>query len=378
MTRSAARRIAAGLLSWIAALGLGLALLEGGLRLAGRNPVFINPLNSFHRGHAILGWLGVPGLDARFVRSEFDVWIETGPLGFRESGSKVAPSEDAVRISFLGDSFTWGWGVGQGDVFTDRLQDAVGPDFAIRNRGLNAWGTVQQALLLEDLMVREPPDAVAVMFFRNDFANNLDGKGGRRPYIELAQPGGDVAWRPVARPLGGVWRDLRRGSAALTLLAEGWNRARARLEAKPPDAPPRVRPPPTPREIRAFEASLRRMQSACHERCALVVVYIADPAELGEPAGPSPMAREVERVTERLDVGFIDLLPVFRDASRPGGPPLYFPEDQHWTAQGHRVAASGLADWVDTIGQSARRKHEDVVAHDRLSASTRRAGAVLR
>ena len=43
-------------------------------------------------------------------------------------------------------------------MFTDRLQDAVGPDFAIRNRGLNAWGTVQQALLLEDLgMIQGQP-----------------------------------------------------------------------------------------------------------------------------------------------------------------------------------------------------------------------------
>jgi len=369
VTRSAAR--------WVAAFGVGLALLEGGLRLAGRDPVFINPLNSFHRGHAVLGWLGVPGLTARFVRPEFDVSIETGPLGFRESGSKVTPLAEAVRVSFLGDSFTWGWGVGQGEVFTDRLQDAVGPGFAIRNRGLNAWGTVQQALLLEDLMVREPAEAVAVMFFRNDFANNLDGKGGRRPYIELAERGGEVAWRPATRPLGGMWRDLRRRSAALTLLAEGWNRARAGLEVKPPELRPRARPAPTPREVRAFEASLARLQSACRERCALVVVYIADPSELLENAGPSPIAREVARVTERLGVDYIDLLPVFRIASRRGGLPLYFPEDQHWTAEGHRVAAARLEDWIEAIGRSARRDHEDVVADHGLPAPTRGTGALL-
>ena len=379
MTPSRASRFALwALLGWCAAVGLGVLLLEGGLRLAGRDPVFINPLNSFHRGHPVVGWLGVPGLAARFVRPEFDVRIVTGPDGFRESGARVVPGADAVRVSFLGDSFTWGWGGGQGEVVTDPLQDAAGPGFAILNRGLNAWGTVQQALLLEELVAREPPDAVAVMFFRNDFANNLDAKGGRRPYLTWPGPGESAVWHPVRRPLGGWWRELRRRSAALTLLAEGWNRGRARLEGDEGGAGPRARPAPTPREVRAFEASLARIRSICWGRCALVVVYIADPSELDPATGPSPIGRAVAEVASRLEIDFIDLLPVFRGASRPEPSPLYFPQDQHWTARGHALAAAALAPWVQARGLAARRNHEDLVDHGRLPTPAGRPGALLR
>ena len=346
VTRRRYGRAARGVLSWLASVTLGLLLLEGSLRLAGRDPVFINPLNSFHEGHPRLGWLGAPGLVGRFIRPEFDVTIETGPLGFRASGSRTRPAQDALAVSFLGDSFTWGWGVSQGEVLTDQLQDRLGPAFRVRNRGINAWGTVQEALLLEELMQREPPDVVAVMFFRNDLANNLDGKGGRRPFVELVDDGERVLWRGVTRPLGSGWRDIRRRSAALTLLAEGWNRARTLLEAPREAQPPKARPAPTAGELRAFEASLARMAEACRGRCALGVIYIADPSELIEPAEPSEIARGVAAVCGRLGVEFLDLSPRFLAAARDSAEPLYFPLDHHWTPAGHAVAADALAPWL--------------------------------
>lgn len=339
-----------GALGWLASVTLGLLLLEGGLRLVGRDPVFINPLNSFHEGHPRLGWLGAPGLVGRFIRPEFDVTIETGPLGFRASGAQVRPAEDALAVSFLGDSFTWGWGVAQGEVLTDQLQARLGPAYHVRNRGINAWGTVQEALLLEELMEHEPPDVVAVMFFRNDLSNNLDGKGGRRPFVALAGDGKEVTWRGVTRPLGSGWREIRRRSAALTLLAEGWNRARTLLEAPREARPPKARTAPTAGELRAFEASLARMAGACLGRCELVVVYIADPSELIEPSGPSVIARGVAAVCGRLGVEFLDLSPTFLAAARERSVPLYFPLDHHWTPAGHAVAAAALVPWLESLG----------------------------
>ena len=67
----------------------------------------------------------MPDLAARFYGPDFDVRIVNGPGGFRVAGARVLPDADAECVVVLGDSFTWGWGVAQGEIFTDHLQDLL-------------------------------------------------------------------------------------------------------------------------------------------------------------------------------------------------------------------------------------------------------------
>jgi len=325
----------------LATLGC-LILIELALRLSGRELVFLNPLNSFHTGDSELGWVGVPNFTGRFHRREFDVRIVNGPRGFRMGAAQIVPEPGAERVVFLGDSFTWGWGVEQGEVFTDSLQDLVGPRFELLNRGVNASGTVQQSILLERLLEQDQPDRVVVMLFYNDYLDNLDAKRGRRPYIQISDDSAEYSGRPVTRPLGGFWRSFRRRSAVLTLLAEGQNRIRRVIETQ---LNPEIPEPdrlfhPEPAHVRALEVSLDRMRSLCEGRCTLTVVFVPEKNEVAEIA---PAAATAAMISDKLGIGFTDLTPAFRRASRGTTVPLYFAHDGHWTHAGHQVAATELA-----------------------------------
>ena len=123
--------------------GVAAALLVAEVMLRTINvvPEVANPLYSFHESDPVLGWRGRPDVRLRFRRAEFDTLIEHGPDGWRRP-DPPAPADATRRVLFLGDSFTWGWGVAQGEVFTDRLQQRL-PSVAVVNRGVNGFGTAQ-------------------------------------------------------------------------------------------------------------------------------------------------------------------------------------------------------------------------------------------
>lgn len=58
------------------------------------------------------------------------------------------------------------------------------------------------------------------------------------------------------------------------------------------------------------------------------------------------LQRRLRSWAEGEGVPFLDLTPAFRDAGERG--PLTWTLDEHWTAEGHRVAACAIAEWLST------------------------------
>lgn len=128
---------------------------------------------------ADVGWLYKPHVEADTARVS-GTFIANS-LGLRETelGAKNKP-----RVVFLGDSFTWGWGVPNGVRYTDRLQLAY-PRYQIVNAGINGYSTVQEALLLKKYHQQLMPDLVVLQVFHNDFIENLESKGVyAKPYLD--------------------------------------------------------------------------------------------------------------------------------------------------------------------------------------------------
>lgn len=314
---------------------LGLGGLEVGLRVVGTIPEVENPLYSFHRSDPLLGWTGVPGIRQRFVRPAFDVLVEHTEEGFRRPSPPPDPSAPR-QVLVLGDSFVWGWGVDQGEVFTDRLQRALGGDVAIHNRGVNAYSTAQELLLLERESSQGAYDEILVIFVPNDFDDNLDDKQGRRPGFVLGNDGLVARNQPARRLMNPVARLLKRSRALgwidqRLMSLTGGPRARATPEDWSPGNPWLGYHTASEENVELMSALLVRMaRLATAADAKLRIVILLE----------SPNADQLRALCSRHQLDCLDLAPAL-SALEHGGD-LYIERDGHWTTAGHQRVADLL------------------------------------
>jgi lysophospholipase L1-like esterase len=82
------------------------------------------------------------------------------------------------RILVLGDSVAFGWGVDQGDTFSDRmeprLKQLTGGAWQVINAGVNGYTSEQELEYLSIEGLRYSPDIVVLLYVGNDLAPVLD------------------------------------------------------------------------------------------------------------------------------------------------------------------------------------------------------------
>lgn len=329
----------------VAGIAVALVAVEVGLRVIGAVPEVANPLYSFHDSDPVLGWRGRPDAHLRFRRPQFDVEVALDAHGWRQP-DPPPPADPAARVLVLGDSFTWGWGVPQGAVYTDHLQRAL-PRTAIANRGVNGFGTGQELLLLQQELAARTYDAVVLQFFFNDMADNVDGKSGRRPLFRLD---GDRLEPPtgVLQPLQGRLRQWLKDHSRAFLLFDFATRSLGANDAAPPLQPVAEPAPLDPSRIPGAALTQRLVgamaDSARAHGARFVVLYAPHRLELTAPGAVPPQIRAARAAAEAAvadaGVAWVDLTPAFAAATTP----VLFAGDEHWTPAGHALAARVLLD----------------------------------
>ncbi len=338
----------------VAGIALPLLLLEVVLRVVDAPVEVYNPLNGFHVGDARLGWRPRPDVERRFRKLAFDSVVRHGADGFR--APDPAPDPSATRhVLVLGDSYAWGWGVSQGELVSDHLQRALASGTAILNRGVNAYGTAQELLLLEDELSRRTFDTVVLLFCINDFGDNVDRKPQRPRFV---QRDGHLVPENLPLPdrLKGAFEEwLDENSRASNFLSYQLALAKARgRNARPREsaemAPAKASSPdekPTGREM--TRTLLRAMAERVHTSGAtFLIVFVPVPDDLRGEIGAHTVeaARAaVAAVAGEAGARFVDLTDAFAAASARGEQ-LFIPGDGHWSAQGHALAARELAPLV--------------------------------
>ena len=324
----------------LAATAAGLLVGEGALRLLGFEPRVVHitrrsaeivrppkegrpplyrPNASFYEE-----WPSDP--DKYFNDPRNRIVYRTNNAGFRGEDFSLV-RDDRVRIAFLGDSFCWGHGVKDPDVFTVKVEEALrrselfGGRFEVYNFGMGGYNTTMEVALLEQVAVDYRPDVCVIWYFLND-----------------ATPESDLGTR---RYLGGddLFRSLRKHSLLLDLALAPID---ARINA------PRL----TAYYVNAYQdgspgldaaaAALARFGQVCRDRGILPVLAVHPILVQLDAEYPFRFAHEKILVLARQNgITAVDLLPYF--LGRDGRTLWVHPSDQHPNHLAHQIAADNFS-----------------------------------
>lgn len=368
---------------------LTLLVCEGVVRLFGAGGTTLTR-GSLHTYDPDAGWICLPDLDAHYTQpGSFNVRVQCNSRGLRDREHNPAKPEGVRRIVVLGDSFMWGYGVTNEEMFSSVLEAAL-PGTETINLGVNGYSTVQELVRLETEGVRYTPDWAVVMFCWNDLEDNFDDKKGGRPVARLAADGTlHIDNRPVRRQWKSpVTQWFRRNSRLFSFTEYCLALIKARRKAKrlvdSVNAAAGVAPPrpgtgeerawsmefsmldiyarPRPEMDRAWQAVSRilaRIRKVMADHGGRVVVAFAPSMETMTrerftrevedlASGQSSLEIHIDRPSRRLgdicrDLGipYVDLNPVFRGQKDPLS--LYLKANYHWNAAGHRLAGETTA-----------------------------------
>jgi len=259
------------------------------------------------------------GADPRgYLGEEGTLVYRTNSLGLRDEEVAREKPPGVFRIVGLGDSFTFGTGVRQEDLYLERLEAALAADAGrtveVLNLGVPGYNTAHEVALLRHFGLSLGPDLLILCYVVND--------------AEVIVP------RPRARP--------PRGGPPRSLLVA---HLRHRLD--------------TPRVQRRAIESTRRDHAPGAPGWALVRRKLAEAATLSRERGvplvlvifPNlwelddyPFAEvhaKVAAVGRRLGLPVLDLHDAFRGRD---GPSLWVhPANQHPNEEAHAIAAEALA-----------------------------------
>lgn len=182
-----------------------LVTTEAGIEFR-RPPLYLEEPGHEITGHRYLydtqlGWRNIPDWNATTFQKPLSINANGLRAGRDYSFDKPAGTK---RILVLGDSYAWGYGVADQELFSELLERQLASrngKWQVINSGVSGWGTDQQHLYLKNEGLKYQPDVVVVAFFiGNDIDNNVAATqyGLNKPVLV----GSDLTLRnvPVPRP----------------------------------------------------------------------------------------------------------------------------------------------------------------------------------
>jgi len=142
------------------------------------NPQPIRP--AFYKYDPVYGIKMISNIKGYVKEAECNYKFSLNSKGFRDDERPVLKASNNIyRIIVLGDSFAWGCGVEQDEVFVKLLEKMLNSDkpdarYEVFNMGINSWGTAQELLCLKNEALAYKPDLVILEYFKgNDLTDNL-------------------------------------------------------------------------------------------------------------------------------------------------------------------------------------------------------------
>lgn len=377
-------------------LGIALGALAGEVvaRVVGfefrphmRNRVY------FAEPHPLFGWRNRPGVAGPYGGDEFLTFVTINADGQRGPSHPVERVPGKRRIAVLGDSQTWGDGVGDDETFVARLD---GGDTEVLSFATPGWGTDQEILVLDAEAARWKPDVVVLAFFLGNDLNDNSSRGSfqyPKPWYSVGADGAlelhgvPVPYSRAWHAMIDVYRAVMRHSALLNGIAElsrsDWNASDrdtdgARDGKRPPYNNPMYAAQLGDRDRERFTLTgrlllefVRRVRAMGATPVVLMIPELWQVEVFGDPQRRAALwdvggslqrpQRWFTALLEAQGVQVIDALPALARATRAsrarGGPHTYYPEWRHLNAFGHAVVADLLRARLDVGRRRPARLH---------------------
>ena len=97
----------------------------------------------------------------------------TNELGHRGKAVPISNTYPHPMVVVLGDSYTFGYGIADGEEYPTLLQDKLGARFGVANLGMGGWGLTQEIRRFYELGQLYQPGTVVLQFTGNDPAENF-------------------------------------------------------------------------------------------------------------------------------------------------------------------------------------------------------------
>jgi hypothetical protein len=289
---------------------------------------------NFWRYNKLLGWAHRPNEQGVFTHQDFSVTVTINSQGLRDKEYPLGRVAGKKRVLVLSDSYGWGFGVEDDEIFTELLEEKY-PDWEIINASVSGYGTDQQYLYLKYWGLRYQPDVVLLLFGPNDVKNNksIEQYMHNKPRFELINDKPVLTNYPVPRPY--VRQRFAKYIVTETyFLAKVYhlsNMIENQLRAKKASANNHD----LPSDKALTQVLLRSLNQLVEQNGAqLVVVSI--------PMQGKGLKNLLSTTFQAEGVPYLAL-----DEALSNSPErLTFEHDEHWNARGHQVAAAAIEEFL--------------------------------
>jgi lysophospholipase L1-like esterase len=327
-----------------AALLLGsvtaLAAAEVALRVAG--------VTSSRRRHSrpgdlqadpVVGWTLRPSYRGVQVETTYEVPATTNELGFRSPSWTEAHTARALRVLALGDSCTFGLGVGDEDTYPAQLEGrllASGQDAAVFNAGVSGYDSAQELETLRRIAPVVRPTVVVIGWLSNDATETFSSVRGVVQVVDGHLVHDLEKYRE--------WREELEHPGSFRSALYGFLRTRWKVHQSRDELRPTWMRAPTPAELDAAQRGLSELLLEVRRLGATpLVVLFPSKDDLFQPTDRTHFDRIVS-TCQAASVEVIDVPQRWR-AAPPGAPDeLFIPKDPvHLTRVGYGEIAAAVA-----------------------------------
>ncbi|MHC4997230.1 MAG: SGNH/GDSL hydrolase family protein [Planctomycetota bacterium] len=266
---------------------------------------------------------------------EFKMRITLNSHGFR--GPEPEPMNPR-RILLLGDSFTMGYGVDDGEEYPALVRAALEKsspgDFSVINTGMGSNGNGRWIKFLREEADRYGPELVVLQFCSNDFLDNTNER-----LFERSEAG-ELIELPVPAP--GMRRRLQIAVEGVPGLAYSYLVGLTRQVSWP------ARAPSVEFEAARFIRENRLLIGLSEEALAICQGH-------GWPVLVILVAFEGERLDKMRQFCSARNIPTLVIPIQRERPEFYYKRDGHWNATGHQFVAQQVLEALKPFGIGDRK-----------------------